>query len=371
MFFNSRVVALTLAAVVAALTVVFLTLVPSMPMPGFLVAGGLSFAATYFFVFIAFEFLVMREIGKIYKVLNKMRKKDFSYIDELEHEASNHPIKKINREIYTYGVNRNKEIEDLKKLEVFRREFLADVSHELKTPVFAAQGFVHTLLDGAASDKKIRKKFLKRAAKSLDNLDDLIEDLLTLSQIETGQIKMHFEHFNILTTALEAIDQMENKAEKKDLILSLDQNYEQAIFIYADQKRIYRVLINLISNAIKYTDKGEIKIGFEQKGQKVNVIVKDTGRGIPPDDLNRIFERFFRVEKSRSKEMGGTGLGLAIVKHILEAHDTKVSVTSTVGIGSTFSFTLAVGQSTAEMEEAARKQLMMLQKEEAFEEEND
>lgn len=371
MFFNSRVVALTLAAVVAVLTVAFLTLVPSMPMAGFLVAGGLSFAATYFFVYIAFEFLVMREIGKIYKVLNKMRKKDFSYIEELEHGASNHPIKKINREIYTYGVNRNKEIEDLKKLEVFRREFLADVSHELKTPVFAAQGFVHTLLDGAASDKKIRKKFLKRAAKSLDNLDYLIEDLLTLSQIETGQIKMHFEHFNILTTALEAIDQMENKAEKKDLILGLDQNYLDPIFVYADQERIYRVIINLISNAIKYTDSGEISIGVEQKGQKVSVIVRDTGRGIPPDDLKRIFERFFRVEKSRSKEMGGTGLGLAIVKHILEAHDTKVSVTSTVGVGSTFSFTLAVGQSTAEMEEAARKQLVMLEEEEEFEEEND
>lgn len=361
MYFKSRVVALVLAALVAIVTTAFLSLLPDSTPTVMLVAGLLSFAVTYLLVYVTFEFLVMKEIGEIYNVLNKMRKKDFSFIEEYDYGNSNHPLKRINQEIYKYGINRHREIEDLKKLEAFRREFLADVSHELKTPVFAAQGFVHTLLDGAIDDKKIRKKFLKRAAKSLDNLDSLIQDLLTLSQIETGEIKMHFEHFNIVSIAEEVIDQMESKAEDKNLTVRFDSAYETPIFVHADADRIYRVLTNLVSNAIKYTLEGGVQIGFEVKSEKVLVYVKDTGVGIPPEHLTRIFERFFRVEKSRSKEMGGTGLGLAIVKHILEAHNTKVSVISTVGKGSTFSFKLPIGQSAEEMEEELEEERLELE----------
>ncbi|MFY0593811.1 sensor histidine kinase [Roseivirga sp.] len=360
MLFNSRVVALILAAVVSGVTTAFLSLVPDVSMQSLLVAGLLSFAATYLLVYVTFEFLVFKEIGEIYKVLNKMRKKDFSFIDQDDTSTSTNPLKRINREILTYGVNRNKEIEDLRKLEVFRREFLADVSHELKTPVFAAQGFVHTLLDGAVNDKRVRKRFLKRAAKSLDNLDSLIHDLLTLSQIETGEIKMHFEHFNIIATAREVIDQLENKVEKKGLKIRMDEEYPNPIFVHADAIRIYRVLVNLVSNAIKYTDKGNIQVGFNVEQDFIQVIVRDTGVGIPPEDIDRIFERFFRVDKSRSKESGGTGLGLAIVKHVLEAHNTSISVQSTVNEGSVFSFKLPIGQSTAEMEEEARLELEMM-----------
>ena len=351
MLFNSRAVALILAAVVAIVTTAFLTLVPDVSNQALLVTALLSFAATYLLVFVVFEFLVIREIGEIYKLLNKIRKKDFSFVEGIKEESVSNPLKEINREIYNYAVNRNKEIEELKKLEAFRREFLADISHELKTPVFAAQGFVHTLLDGAVDDKRVRGKFLKRAAKSLDKLDSLIQDLLTLSQIETGESKMHFEHFDLVALSREVIDQMENKAEKKDLMLKLDEAYEDPIFVYADADRIYRVLINLISNAIKYTDQGVIDLGFNLSGQNVKVHVKDTGVGIPPDQLNRIFERFFRVEKSRSKEKGGTGLGLAIVKHILEAHNTKISVTSSVNKGSIFSFKLPISNQHVDEEE--------------------
>ena len=361
MYFSSRVVALVLAILVAIVTTAFLSLLPDASGSVMLVAGLLSFASTYLLVYVTFEFLVIREIGEIYNVLNRMRKKDFSFIEDYENTNSNHPLKRINQEIFKYGVNKNKEIEDLKRLEAFRREFLADVSHELKTPVFAAQGFVHTLLDGAVDDKKVRKKFLKRAARSLDNLDALIQDLLTLSQIETGEIKMHFEHFNIVSIAEEVIDQLENKAEKKNLTIQFDQKYKAPIFVHADADRIYRVITNLVSNAIKYTDEGSVVIGFEVKGEKVQINIKDTGIGIPPEHLNRIFERFFRVEKSRSKEMGGTGLGLAIVKHILEAHNTKVSVMSTVGKGSNFSFKLPIGQSTEEMEEELEEERLELQ----------
>jgi len=358
MFFNSRGVALILAAVVAIVTTAFLTLVPDVSNQALLVVGLLSFASTYLLVFVVFEFLVIREIGEIYKLLNKVRKKDFSFVDEEDGQQGlvSNPLKKINKEIYDFALTRNKEVEDLKKLEAFRREFLADISHELKTPVFAAQGFVHTLLDGAVEDKRVRGKFLKRAAKSLDKLDYLIQDLLTLSQIETGESKMHLEDFDLVALAKEVIDQMENKAEKKELILQLDEAYEEPILVYADADRIYRVLTNLISNAIKYTDEGQIDLGFDLSGQNVKVHVKDTGQGIPSDQLSRIFERFFRVEKSRSKEKGGTGLGLAIVKHILEAHNTNISVTSAVQQGSVFSFKLPL--SNQELEEAEEEELL-------------
>lgn len=368
MLYNSRVVALVLAALVASVTSAFLFLVPDTSTLALAVAGVLSFSATYLLVYVVFEFLVVREIGEIYKLINKMRKKDFSFIEHEQNTNVRNPLKRINKEIFTYGVNRHKEIEDLKRLEAFRREFLADVSHELKTPVFAAQGFVHTLLDGAADNKKIRRKFLKRAARSLDNLDLLIQDLLTLSQIETGEIKMHFEHFNIVNSVIDIIDQMENKAEKRGLRIRLDKKYIDPIFVHADAERIYRVITNLVSNAIKYTDEGHVVIGLRRVDGKVEVSVKDTGVGIPPEDIQRIFERFFRVDKSRSKDLGGTGLGLAIVKHILEAHDTKVNVVSTVGKGSTFSFRLPVGQTTAEMELEAKREMEMLLSEEDIEE---
>ena len=352
MIFNSKAVAFLLAIMVGLLTTAFLSLVPEVSGLGLAVAGLLSFSTSYLLVYIIFEFLIFREISKIYDVLNKLRKKDFSFIEGQEEQTPVNPFKRINKEIYNYAVNRHQEIEDLKKLEAFRREFLADVSHELKTPIFAAQGFVHTLLDGAVEDKKVRGKFLKRAAKSLDSLDSLIHDLLTLSQIETGETKMHFEHFNVVETAREVIEQFENKVEKKGLSIGFDAEYEQPIFVYADAERIYRVLVNLVSNSVKYTDKGKIELGFDIDGDRVAISIKDTGLGIPPEHLGRIFERFFRVDKSRSKEKGGTGLGLAIVKHIMEAHDAKVSVTSTVGKGSSFSFKLPLGASIKEEEEA-------------------
>ena len=344
MFFNSRAVALILASLVAVLTTAFLWLIPEISETILLVAFVLSFSSTYLLVWVVFEFLVFREIGEIYNALNKIRKKDFSFMGDGQKEKFSSPLKKINQEIYTYAFNRQNEIEDLRQMEVFRREFLADVSHELKTPLFAAQGYVHTLLDGAVNDKKVRDKFLKRAAKSLDNLDSLIHDLLTLSQIETGQSKMHFEFFDVLETRQEVFDQLENKAEKQGLVLEMIGNSNDPIFVYADKNWIYRVLLNLVSNAIKYTDIGSVKVGIEVINEKVLINVKDTGIGIPEEHINRVFERFFRVDKSRSKERRGTGLGLAIVKHIMEGHDTKVEVKSAAGQGSEFSFELPLGK---------------------------
>jgi two-component system phosphate regulon sensor histidine kinase PhoR len=242
-------------------------------------------------------------------------------------------------------------------MEVFRKEFLADVSHELKTPLFAAQGFVHTLLDGAVKDKYVRSKFLKKAAKSLAGLDKLVQDLLTISQMEAGTIKMHYSNFNMYNLVEDVFEQFEGKADKKEITLCFSENSVKSAMVYADRERIFQVMINLISNGIKYTTEkgGKVMVGILPGNDLVGIEITDDGIGIPQDDINRIFERFYRVEKSRSKDKGGTGLGLAIVKHILEAHNQKVSVSSSIGKGSVFRFTLqaakpdviAAGQKTA------------------------
>lgn len=291
------------------------------------------------------EFLIFREINKIYQLFEKLRKKELKVLDDQKSNPLN-PLKRINDEIFSYAALKQKEIDELKKMEAFRREFIADVSHELKTPIFAAQGFVHTLLDGAVKDKSVRTKFLKRAAKSLDGLDMLVQDLLTLSQIETGEIKMHLEYFDIKNLAEDVVDQFENKAERKNITLSFAEDTPEQVIVHGDWQRINQVLNNLISNAIKYSpEDSQVEVGFRILKNDVVTYVKDNGEGIPSDDVKRIFERFYRVDKSRSREKGGTGLGLAIVKHILEEHKSKIEVKSTYGKGSEFSFKLAKGQS--------------------------
>jgi two-component system phosphate regulon sensor histidine kinase PhoR len=273
-------------------------------------------------------------------MMEKLRRKELSHIDDEKTSGKSNPFGKINDEIHTFATLKQKEIDELIKLENFRREFVADVSHELKTPIFAAQGFVHTLLDGAVNDKNVRTRFLKKAAKSLDGLDALVQDLLTLSQIETGDIKMHFENFDLRRLCEDVLDQFEEKADKKKIKLKLGNDHNR-IMVYADKQRISQVITNFVSNAINYTpEDGSVSVEFEVGKKNVTTFVSDNGEGIPESHLDRIFERFYRVDKSRSREKGGTGLGLAIVKHILEGHHSKPEVTSEVGKGSTFSFKL-------------------------------
>lgn len=308
-------------------------------MSALIVAFFISFSVSYLLIFVVLEFLIFREITRIYKLINKLKKKELSNIDK-EKSFGLNPLKSINEEIFSFADLKQKEIDELKKLEAFRKEFIADISHELKTPIFAAQGFVHTLLDGAVNDKAVRSKFLKKAAKSLDGLDALVQDLLTLSQIETGQIKMHFENIDLYKLTEEVFEQFEGKANKKDVTLRIVTDVKKVI-VYADWQRISQVITNLISNAIKHSnDDGEVIVSFEQSKKYITTSVRDFGEGIPPDHQTRIFERFYRVDKSRSREKGGTGLGLSIVKHILDGHNTKAEVDSEPGKGSTFSFRL-------------------------------
>lgn len=348
MVFSSRIIALIQALFIATVTTAFLYLTPDINSTALVVGFLISFSAGYLLGYIVLEFLIFREINKIYSLIDKLRKKELREITKNQSNPVN-PLKRINEEIFSYAKLKQQEIDELKKLEAFRKEFIADVSHELKTPIFAAQGFVHTLLDGAIKDKSVRTKFLKKAAKSLDGLDILVQDLLTLSQIETGEIRMHFEYFNIKSLTEEVFEQLENKAEKKDITLEFSPDTEEEVMVYGDWQRINQVLTNLISNAIKYSAENKtVTITHKNIKEGVLTIVKDQGEGIPESDIGRVFERFYRVDKSRSREKGGTGLGLAIVKHIMEGHHSRVIVKSQLGVGSEFSFKLPSKSKTAE-----------------------
>jgi two-component system phosphate regulon sensor histidine kinase PhoR len=349
MVYSSRILALVLALCIAGITTAFITLL-QVTTSVLLVAFFISFSVSYLLIFVVLEFLIFREINKIHKLISKLRKKELNRLHRQKSALFN-PLKGINEEIFSFAELKQKEIDELKKLEAFRKEFIADVSHELKTPIFAAQGFVHTLLDGAVNDKSVRIKFLKKAAKSLDGLDALVQDLLTLSQIETGQIKMHFENVDMVQLTEEVFEQLEEKANKRKIKLRVEAP-NQPVRVYADWQRIFQVMTNLVSNAIKHSfEGGEVVVWFEIGKKNVTVHVRDYGEGIPPEHLPRIFERFYRVDKSRSREKGGTGLGLAIVKHILENHHTRAEVKSEPGKGSDFSFKLARPKSADDKEQ--------------------
>ena len=251
------------------------------------------------------------------------------------------PLSPINKRLSEYNSIVQKEIEGLRRQEKFRKEFIANVSHELKTPLFAAQGFVHTLLDGAAEDILVRNKFLKKAARSLDGLDNLVRDLLILSSIETRNVQMDFEYFDILRLTKDVAGQFENKLQKKNIRIKISSSLKRQVVVFGDWQRIRQVLNNLISNAITYSNEGGfIEITIKKQEKTALLSVRDSGIGIPERDLERIFERFYRVDKSRSRDSGGTGLGLAIVKHIMECHNQKINVKSNLNSGTIFSFHL-------------------------------
>lgn len=339
---SARAVAMILSLLISSVTSAFLSLIPSVSSVALLICFLISFSSSFILVYIAFEFLIFKEINNIYSKLSKIKKKDFKFIPpSSDLLPSANPIRRVNQEITAYAGQKQKEIEELKKMETFRREFIADVSHELKTPIFSAQGFILTLIDGAVDDENVRYSFLEKAAKSLKALAALVEDLLTLSQIESGDITMRLEEYDMGEQVVEVFEQLENKAEKRGVTLSLINQCEEGICVYADYNRIRQVLINLIINAIKYgKENGTVTVLLTQTTKNLKVAVKDDGNGIEQAHLLRIFERFYRIEKSRSKQEGGTGLGLAIVKHIIEKHDSKINVKSKVGEGTQFTFKL-------------------------------
>ena len=237
-----------------------------------------------------------------------------------------------------------KEIKKLQQMEVFRREFLGDVSHELKTPIFAIEGFIETLLDGALEDPKVNRKFLEKTRKNAGRLSNLVQDILTISQIESGDLSMVMEDFSIYGAVEDVLDSLSYKftVKGRNINCQIISEIDEDTLVYADPNRIDQVLRNLVDNAVKYGDaEGKIKVVLKDYEQgRILVQVIDNGQGISKKHLTRVFERFYRVDKSRSRERGGTGLGLAICKHFIEAHRESLWVESERGEGSTFQFTL-------------------------------
>ena len=291
-------------------------------------------------IYFALDYLVFQEVNSLYDRIKQIKKKDFSVPPRKQLVEKENPIELLKKELNVYVATKEGEVQDLKKAAKYRQEFLADVSHELKTPIFAAQGFVHTLLDNPDEDLEIRMKFLEKAAKSLDGLDSLVQDLLTVSQIETGAIKIERKKINLRPLIEEIFEQVEAKAKKRDVKLKLIAPKGE-IQVKADTQRISQVIMNLVVNAIKYgNEKGLVQIIITEKKKAYTVSVVDNGPGIAEEHLHRIFERFYRVDKSRAKNSGGTGLGLSIVKHIVQAHNSKISVQSEENKGTRFEFKL-------------------------------
>ena len=307
---------------------------------GIIVAMAVVFICCFLIIHFSYEALVFREIKNVYSSLEKIKRQDYKKVESKSLFTAD-PLTKIKDDIYQIAERKQQEIDELLQLQAMRREFLADVSHELKTPIFAAQGFIHTLLDGAVDDPAVRDKFLKKAANSLDGLDALVQDLISISQFEKGVVKMQKKNFDVVQLAREVFEQLELKAASRNIKLHLEVQPDEQIMVFADRNRICQVFVNLIDNAIKYgREGGNIWVWFTEGRKRYTITVKDDGKGIAQEHINRIFERFYRIDKSRSRESGGSGLGLAISKHIVEAHRSFIAVTSEIGKGTTLRFKL-------------------------------
>lgn len=341
---DPRRLSVIIAATVSGLSLVMLLLyswlVQNIAWYYIVAAVLLLFGFTYGTFRFAIEKFIYEKIRIIYKTIHNLKLPKNGERHRLNIREDT--IERVNQEVLEWGQDRAKEIEELKKLAAYRREFIGNVSHELKTPIFNIQGYVLTLLDGGLDDPSINREYLLRTEKSINRMIAIVEDLEAIAQLESGELKLNFKKFDLVALAREVLDFLEIKAQKKDFTIYLAEAYDKPIYVLADKERIRQVFINLIDNSIKYGLKsgGKTKISFFDMDENILVEVTDNGIGISQQDLPRVFERFYRTDKGRSREQGGTGLGLAIVKHIIEAHQQTINVRSTLDVGTTFAFTL-------------------------------
>jgi two-component system, OmpR family, phosphate regulon sensor histidine kinase PhoR len=279
----------------------------------------------------------------IFKRLKKLFD-EVSILDatSLQNQTVTTDITSLTKDIKKFAKEKKIEIESLKIREEYRREFLGNISHELKTPLFTVQGYLETLLDGALKDKNLAEKYIDRANIGVERLIKIVEDLDMIAKFETSDLNLNVETFDIVKEIQKVFDLLEMKADEKNIILMFDEKYAKPVLVKADKEKIQQVLINLIMNSVKYgKHNGTTEISIDEINQnKVLIRIHDNGHGIDKQYVSRIFERFFRINNSGSREEGGSGLGLAIVKHIIEAHNEKILVQSTINVGSEFSFTL-------------------------------
>jgi two-component system phosphate regulon sensor histidine kinase PhoR len=320
---------------------VFLFLTATFQWVPILVYAGLCYLFSFLVIQYRVEHFIYKRVKKIYDNVTLL---DASTLRPSQITTD---MATLTREVEKFAEDKKLEIETLKIRETYRKEFMGNVSHELKTPLFTVQGYILTLLDGALKDKTVRKKYLQRANKGVERLIYIVKDLDMITKLETGDLDLILENFNIVELVQNSFDLLEMKAAKKNITLTFDINYEEPVWVFADRERIQQVITNLVVNSIKYGKKGgTTEISIENLiRNKVIVRVTDNGEGIEKANIPRLFERFFRVDKSGSRKEGGSGLGLSIVKHIIEAHAEKIYVESVFGVGSEFSFTLEKSKS--------------------------
>lgn len=311
---------------------------------------GISFVLVYLTIY-KMQFSRLETLNRISRNIARKRFEDYENLSPTNRDELDYLVKQSIRASKTV----EREIQRLNRIENYRKEFIGDISHELKTPIFAIQGFVETLLNGAIDDEDVNRQFLEKAMRNINRLIFLTKDLMEISKLETGELKSEVQDIYLSDIITDVVESLQHKAQKEDVDINLD-DFDKDLLVRADRNQIKQVLINLIENAIKYNRQdGSVTVGFKdysKDSHRVLVYVQDTGIGIEQQYIDRVTERFFRVDKSRSREKGGTGLGLAIVKHIMEAHGEDFFVESTPNVGSTFSFTLSkVERSAAPIEE--------------------
>lgn len=305
-----------------------------------LIAFGISFVTSFLVFYYLIEKYIYSKIKLIYKMIHNLKLgKDLK--DALGEYVSPNPIQDVENEVKEWAVAKINEIEILKKQEQYRREFLSNVSHEFKTPLFAIQGYIESLQDCLLEDPEQALKFLKKADSNVERLSYLINDLDSISKLESGEAPINYEKFDVAVLIKESMEEVERRAEKKSIKLVFNEKYSVPSIVSADKAKIRQVMINLLANSIKYGKAhGSTTVKIYTLHEQLLIEITDDGIGIEEKHLARLFERFYRVDSHRSRQEGGTGLGLAIVKHILEAHEQTISVRSTPFIGTTFAFTL-------------------------------
>ncbi len=302
-----------------------------------------SFFVTYILLYQLLERFIYRKIKLIYKTIHdyKLGKTD---INTNKVDLNSDIIDEVNDEVQRWALRKNQEISRLKELENYRKDFLGNVFHEIKTPVFSVQGYLHTLLDGAIDDATVNKNYIQKAAKNIDRLEKIIEDLELITLKENNKMILEYTTFDITRLIKDVFDALELQADEKDIEFGFKEGCDLPTKVYADYDKIRQVVVNLVNNAIKYgKEGGNVTIGIYNMDHNFLIEITDDGIGIEAEKLNRLFERFYRVDESRYRgkdKIGGSGLGLSISKHIIDAHNQTLSVRSTVNIGTTFGFTL-------------------------------
>ncbi|HLP51546.1 MAG TPA: ATP-binding protein [Chitinophagales bacterium] len=328
-------ISLLLATVISGIDIYF-----EASLKHFVVIFSSVFVLSALLMYYVVDIYLRNRIKLVYKIIHQF-KLSKSLKESIGDTLGDDPLSEMETQVKDYVLHNSRELEALRKLEQFRKEFLGNLSHELKTPLFNIQGYVHTLLEGAMDDPKFARQFLERTSKSIERLSNLVDDLDAISRLERGEESIHKESFDIHQLVRDVFDSMDLKAQQKKFNLSIKKESDKPFYVNADKEKIRQVITNLVVNAIKYgNENGQVVASFYDMDENILTEITDNGIGIPEEHLPRLFERFYRVDKHRSREQGGTGLGLAIVKHVIEAHQQTINVRSTVGVGTTFAFTL-------------------------------